>query len=77
MILVGAVRGAVNTVTVTMSGHTATAAVHTLPTPGDRRIGAYAVWLPRRAASGGPGTNLDDITAVTGRDSSGRIVAQL
>ncbi|MGH3740737.1 MAG: hypothetical protein ACRDT1_05325, partial [Micromonosporaceae bacterium] len=76
IILVGAVRGDVATVSVTMFDETATAQVHRLPATGGRHVGAYAVWLP----FGGPerdGTGWDDITAVVGRDSAGRVVAWL
>ena len=43
IILVGVVRGAVNSVSVTMFGKTATAAVHPLPVTDGRQVGAYAV----------------------------------
>lgn len=61
-----------------MFGATATAPVHPLPVRDGRQIGAYAVWLPRGGAgTGAKGMNLTDITAVIGRDDSGRVVAQL
>ncbi|WP_233606295.1 hypothetical protein [Micromonospora sp. Llam0] len=76
IILVGSVRGAVTSVSVTMFGQTATAAVQQLPATGGRQIGAYAVWLPR---DGGQrdGMNLSDITAVVGHDADGNVVTQL
>ncbi|MEV8508667.1 hypothetical protein AB0368_28100 [Actinoplanes sp. NPDC051475] len=76
IILIGATRGAITDVSVTMFGRTATAAVRPLPATDGRQIGAYAVWLPRTA----PGRNdmkLTDITAVTGRDATGRVVTRL
>ncbi|MGC4746905.1 hypothetical protein ACLQ28_14750 [Micromonospora sp. DT201] len=76
IILVGAVRGAVTSVSVTMFGQTATAPVHPLPATGGRQVGAYAVWLPRGGAEP-DGMDLTDITAVVGRDATGQIVAQL
>jgi len=76
IILVGTARGAVATVSVTMFGHTATAAVHPLPATGGRQVGAYAVWLPRSGAER-DGMNLSDITAVVGRDAEGNVVARL
>ncbi|WP_428962216.1 hypothetical protein [Micromonospora fluostatini] len=76
IILVGAVRGAVTSVSVTMFGQTATAAAHPLPATDGRQVGAYAVWLPRGDADP-DGMNLADVTAVVGRDATGQIVAQL
>ncbi|WFE40926.1 hypothetical protein [Micromonospora sp. WMMD998] len=76
IILVGAVRGAVNSVSVTMFGETATAAVHPLPATDGRQVGAYAVWLPRGDAKP-DGMDLADITAVVGRDTTGQIVTQI
>jgi hypothetical protein len=75
IILVGA-RGAVATVSVTMFGQTATAAVHPLPATGGRQVGAYAVWLPHSGAERDR-MNLSDITAVVGRDADGNVVARL
>ncbi|WBB97164.1 MULTISPECIES: hypothetical protein [unclassified Solwaraspora] len=76
IILVGSVRGAVTSVSVTMFGQTATAAVHRLPATRSRQIGAYAAWLPRSEHER-DGMNLSDITAVVGRDADGRVVTQL
>lgn len=76
IILVGAVRGAVSEVSVTMFGETATAVVHPLPATGGRQVGAYAVWLPRSGAEP-DGMNQADITTVVGRDATGQIVARL
>jgi hypothetical protein len=76
IILVGTVRGAVHSVSVTMFGATATAVVHPLPATGGRRVGAYALWLPRSGAVH-DGMNLTDITAVVGRDATGAIVTRL
>jgi hypothetical protein len=76
IILVGAVRGAVASVDVTMFGQTATAAVHPLPATAGRQVGAYAVWLPRNGAER-DGMNLSDITAVVGRDATGSVVTRL
>jgi hypothetical protein len=76
IILVGAVRGEVASVSVTMFDQTATAAVHPLPTTGGRQIGAYAVWLPRHAA-GRNGMDLSDITTVVARDAAGNVVTRL
>ncbi|MFC7275477.1 hypothetical protein ACFQS1_15920 [Paractinoplanes rhizophilus] len=76
ILLVGTARGAIAGVSVTMFGETATAEVHRLPATGGRKVGAYAVWLPRSGAAR-DGMNLTDITEVVGRDSAGRIVARL
>ncbi len=76
IILVGTVRGAVASVSVTMFGETATATVHRLPATGGREIGAYAVWLPR-SGSDRDGMALSDITAVVGRDATGGVVTSL
>lgn|GEM_PF-1904622 len=76
IILVGPVRGAVTSVSVTMFGQTATAAVHRLPATRNRQIGAYAVWLPRDEGER-DGMNLSDITAVVGHDVDGNVVTQL
>lgn len=76
ILLVGVVRGAITSVSVTMFGQTTTAVVHPLPATGGRQIGAYALWAPRSA----PGRNsmdLSDISAVIGRDAAGSIVARL
>ncbi|MFI7209397.1 MULTISPECIES: hypothetical protein [Micromonospora] len=76
IILVGTVRGNIATVSVTMFGETATAAVHLLPMSKGRQVGAYAVWLPRS----GPerdGMSSSDITAVIGYDAAGTVIAQL
>ncbi|MFY1696716.1 hypothetical protein [Solwaraspora sp. WMMA2101] len=76
IILVGPVRGAVTSVSVTMFGQTATAAVHRLPATRNRQVGAYAVWLPRNGDKR-DGMNLSDITAVVGHDADGNVVTQL
>lgn len=76
IILVGTVRGAVASVSVTMFDQTATAPVHSLPSTGDGQVGAYAVWLPRSDA-GRDGMDLSDITAVIGRNAAGMVVARL
>jgi hypothetical protein len=76
VILVGTVRGAVTSVSVTMFGQTATADVHPLPATGGREVGAYAVWLPRSGADR-DGMDLSDITAVVGRDAAGSVVTRL
>ncbi|MER7894515.1 hypothetical protein ABTX15_32490 [Micromonospora sp. NPDC094482] len=76
VILVGFVRGAIASVSVTMFGQTATATVHPLPATSGRQVGAYAVWLPRSGAER-EGMNLSDITAVVGRDTDGNVVTRL
>lgn len=76
IILVGAVRGAVTSVSVTMFGRTATADVRPLPATRGRQIGAYALWLPRHGADQDE-MNLADITTVVGRDATGKVVTRL
>ncbi|MDG4790208.1 hypothetical protein O7626_30525 [Micromonospora sp. WMMD1102] len=76
IILVGNVRGDVATVSVTMFGETATAAVHPLPVSEGRQVGAYAVWLPK-SGPGRDGMSLSDITAVIGYDAAGDVIAEL
>ncbi|GLI03354.1 hypothetical protein Pa4123_86320 [Phytohabitans aurantiacus] len=75
-ILVGTVRGDVATVSVTMFGETATAAVHQLPVSAGRQVGAYAVWLPR-SGPGRSGMDLSDVTAVIGYDAAGNVLTQV
>lgn len=76
IILVGTVRGAVTSVSVTMFNRTATAAVHSLPTTNSHQVGAYAVWLPS-SDTGRNGMHISDITAVIGRNAAGEVVARL
>jgi hypothetical protein len=76
VILVGTVRGDIASVSVTMFGQTATAAVHPLPATGGRQVGAYAVWLPRSGRER-DGMNLSDVTDVIGRNAAGDIVDQV
>jgi hypothetical protein len=75
-ILIGTVRGAVATVSVTMFGNTATTPVHQLPTADGRQVGAYALWLPYSGPTRN-GMTLSDITDVVGRDAAGVVVTRL
>lgn len=65
IMLIGAVRGEVAEVTVTMSGSAATARVLRLPGPFGHAIGAYAVWLPFHEVS------TDNITGVVAYAADG------
>lgn len=76
LIVIGAVRGAIAEVTVTVFGRSFTAPIHELPVSGGRSVGAYAVWIPW-SGPGGDGFQDEDITSVTGRDSTGQVVARL
>ena len=71
---IGAITGAATRVEVVFRGSAVVAPVVVLPTGRAATVDAYAVWLP---TSGTDTYSWNDITEVTARDSTGRIVAHL
>jgi len=71
---IGAVTGDVSEVEVIFRGRTVDVPVVGIPTGARAKVEAYAVWLP---TDGTDSYSWNDITGITARDSTGRIVARL